>query len=60
MNQEPEISRITEAFSMQPDSKTVGDTYMAWPQQDKVIIAKIVPEDVYVTGDPYQKRGLLT
>ena len=42
------VRSITEAFSMQPCTLTVGTYYNA-----SSTVAKIVEEDVYIVGDPF-------
>lgn len=44
------INSITEAYSMQPCSFYVGGDWFGTTHRK---IAKIVQEDVYINGDPY-------
>jgi hypothetical protein len=52
--QKPLIRSITEAFSMQPANLYVGMNWSWRSVDDKTEIAKIVLEEVYVNGDPFE------
>lgn len=48
-----EIYSITEAYSMQPTEIAVGDKVRNYHTQTEAVIKRIVQEDVYITGDPF-------